>query len=279
MLFPVRLGKPLPDLPSGVEAIRGSASSFLEEIRERLVLAFGADSRWWLKLPRGESPGARTDVELALVGFESLSTLVGRSPVGTTLEEKLWTGYLSGELAGAEVLRRIQRFGEVPLRDLARSIDTTGPGDPIVVFNPLPWWRVAPVRIPKESVHIVDSRGEPVPMQSTFEDQLTFLATVPSFGYRVYFKVPPEEGRPSPGTGLTRSGFELANRLVRVGIDLETGHVASLRWRERDLLKGSRIQRGNCRPLARVRLPGIGGGNSCLHRIEARYIRVKPGDR
>ena len=76
-------------------------------------------------------------------------------------------------------IAELQRILRDSLQSLAESIDTSGPGAPIVIFNPLPWTRVGPVEIPWEEVTIVGPRGTSgVTTQRTAEGKLTFLALV-----------------------------------------------------------------------------------------------------
>ncbi|MFQ5653352.1 MAG: alpha-mannosidase [Planctomycetota bacterium] len=123
------------------------------------------------------------------------------------------------------------------LAALARTIDTRGPGDAIVVFNPLSWERRAPVELPSEEAAITGPDGERVPVQRTRAGRLLFVAEAPPLGYSVYRKLPLDEGADAeaPASALQVDGWSLSNEHLRAEIDPETGHLKSVRLLEGDV--------------------------------------------
>ncbi|MFQ5423450.1 MAG: alpha-mannosidase [Phycisphaerae bacterium] len=114
------------------------------------------------------------------------------------------------------------------LETLARSIDTSGPGRPIVVFNPLAWDRIAPVMLPETDAIVLDADRHPVPSQRTDDGRLVFMADVPSLGYAVYHLVPRSE-RPEAAPALRIQDWTFANDRLEFSLNPETGHLTSVR--------------------------------------------------
>lgn len=110
----------------------------------------------------------------------------------------------------AEDYALINRIGEevrsAAVRRLVQAVDTRGPGEPVVVFNSLPWERTDVVRLPGGAgLTVVDEAGVPVPQQYVTGEggtELWFLATVPPMGYRTYWLQPADE----TGSRLTDGG-------------------------------------------------------------------------
>jgi alpha-mannosidase len=126
------------------------------------------------------------------------------------------------------------------LETLCARIDTTGPGQPVVVFNPLSWVRSdvteAAVQFPGRvaEIEVRDSSGQVVPSSVTARDDSThtvrvrFLArSLPALGYKVFHVVP--SGHPQgANTTLQVNGTTLENEFLRVVIDPKTGCVTRL---------------------------------------------------
>jgi alpha-mannosidase len=145
------------------------------------------------------------------------------------------------------------------LQQIADSVDTSGDGVPVVVFNTLGFARSDPVEAGFAfaagagfEVEVRDSSGTPVPSDlvavtraadgSILRGRALFIARgVPSFGYEVYRIIPLPAGSPPGGAAKSDisssiplnlrdnldEGF-IANGGVRVGFDLWKGVVTSL---------------------------------------------------
>lgn len=95
---------------------------------------------------------------------------------------------------------------------LAQAIDTSGPGEAVVVFNGLSWFRGGIVELPAPAagtVHVADAAGRAVPQQTIgrgADRRLLFVAEdVPACGHAVYRLLP---GRPAPSPRPSRSEGE-----------------------------------------------------------------------
>ncbi len=117
------------------------------------------------------------------------------------------------------------------LLKLAKNIDTSGKGTPIVVFNPLSWERsdivrvLIPADLRDKTIKVTDSRGRTVPT-SIHGDQVVFLAkAVPSLGYQV-FRV--REGQTQDPQTVFATSNTLENQFYRVRIDPASGTLTSI---------------------------------------------------
>jgi len=125
------------------------------------------------------------------------------------------------------------------LGELEANIQTTGPGVPVVVFNPLSWQReeIAEVAVqlpsPAKAVAAFDATGKQVPSQlieidkATNRVRLLLYARVPSLGYATYF-VRGVAQQTSTAAAVKASADSLENEYVRVKIDPSTGCMTSL---------------------------------------------------
>lgn len=125
------------------------------------------------------------------------------------------------------------------LKYLAGQIDTSGPGEAVVVFNDLSWARTDVARVeaslPKGGCHVVDGAGTIVPSQQAGPGELLILAEgVPPLGYSVYHIVPGEAPAPK-AIKATPTGME--NDFIRVAFD-KKGRIARLydKVEDRDVL-------------------------------------------
>lgn len=112
---------------------------------------------------------------------------------------------------------------------LVRKIDTSGRGEPLIVFNTLNWARSEVVSAeiePGEKVEVCDGEGRSVPSQIE-DDRIYFKAEVPSFGYRVYFLVPYKEEK-TYDTDLVGDARTLENSFYKIEIDQANGYIKSL---------------------------------------------------
>jgi alpha-mannosidase len=125
------------------------------------------------------------------------------------------------------------------------TINTDGPGTPVVVYNPLGWTRTAEVtvkvQLPGPAAHgvrIVDASGQEAGAQLVSVDSQTgaitarfFARDVPALGYKVYriSAGPPPSGSQLPiGIHDTASDVTFENRELRVSVDKQTGCITSL---------------------------------------------------
>ena len=110
---------------------------------------------------------------------------------------------------------------------LAEQIDTTGEGEPLLVFNTLPWERkdVTCVFVENKSAcTVLAPDGTEVPSQIE-GDFVHFAASVPSMGYAVYRLM---ERKPTPVKNeLKVSKDLLENRFFRIALD-SNGLITSI---------------------------------------------------
>ncbi|MCC6143037.1 MAG: alpha-mannosidase [Candidatus Hydrogenedentes bacterium] len=123
---------------------------------------------------------------------------------------------------------------------IARDIDTLSEGNCIVVFNPLTWPVVQPVRtswlIERElapDIHLVDDEGVLVPHDRVVGErpggrQYTFLAEVPAMGYRCYFARSGKQ-RHKLLRSLKAEAHCLENDWWSIELDRAGGHIIALR--------------------------------------------------
>ncbi len=129
---------------------------------------------------------------------------------------------------------------EDSLRHLAASVDTRGPGTPVVVFNPLSWERtdLAEVEVqfagPVAKIEVSDPEGHVMPSAEVSRQGATntvrvrFLARgIPSLGYKVFHVVATESPR-AAASSLRVSGLRLENEFLSLDVDSTTGCVTSL---------------------------------------------------
>lgn len=120
---------------------------------------------------------------------------------------------------------------------VGHGLDTAVGGEPIVVYNPLPWARSGRVEVPLDGEAArwshpcaVGPDGEPVPSQlargSDGRPRLLFLAHVPAVGLAVYELL---DGGPRRGVAPVEGPErELASGRLRIRVN-ERGDLASLR--------------------------------------------------
>ena len=126
----------------------------------------------------------------------------------------------------------------------AAHIDTTGPGSPIVVFNPQGWARTDVVDVDLgfadnglTAVKVVDGAGASLPIQVSSMTQygdkalrrvkLSFLARdVPACGYAT-FRVLPDVGQ-TQAQEAGAGGNAIENEFYKVTVDVKTGAITSV---------------------------------------------------
>ena len=200
----------------------------------------------------------RTTEELLLNAekFSSLASLYGRTYPSDELDQS-WkkllfddfhdifpgSGIAVNYLDARRNLEDVGRTGNGilhgSLKDLAAHIRTTGPGVPVVIFNPLSWARSevtdlnAQLPAPAKFVDVVDEAGKLVPSQLISQDKETnrvrvlVLANVPSLGYKTYFVRAATQAVPT--TARVKSSTDtLENEFLRIKVDPTTGCMVSL---------------------------------------------------
>ncbi len=114
---------------------------------------------------------------------------------------------------------------------LAKNIDTSGRGIPVLVFNPLSWKRsevvrtLVPADLRDKEIEVADSRGRAVPAKVD-GDQIVFLAKgVPSLGYQVFHL---REGQGTDAQTVFATSNSLENQFFRVRIDPASGTLVDI---------------------------------------------------
>ncbi len=129
------------------------------------------------------------------------------------------------------------------------KIDTTGPGAPVVVFNPLGWARtdVAEVNLgfgegKVEGIAITDPEGKPVPSQilesSRYWDgglrtaRVAFIAgRVPALGYCIYHvSAAGDRSQEAAPVKATTAEIQLENEFYQLSVESASGAILSLRY-------------------------------------------------
>lgn len=131
------------------------------------------------------------------------------------------------------------------LEKIAANVNTEGPGEPLLIFNPLSWTRDAVIETPlgglTEKAQVFseksekDDKGNPVLCQLTDKDgkpHLLFVARgLPALGYAVY-RVFPSGGADSkkapPASDLSFKDGSIENSFLRITYDPATGNLTSL---------------------------------------------------
>ena len=110
---------------------------------------------------------------------------------------------------------------------------------PIVVFNPHAWESFVPVELEigglREHAVLKDDQGNEIPFQtvqslatSKGRHRLSFLAQLPSLGYRVYKLYTEQEKSTVHQPGIQATDSTLENDSFKLTIDPETGWISSL---------------------------------------------------
>jgi alpha-mannosidase len=197
---------------------------------------------------------------LTLEKFSSVADRLGRLPYPyerlKASWEKLMLNQSHDAISGAtlppatddalrlydEILQSGKHDLEKALSAISSSIDTSGRGVPVILFNPLSWVRtdIAEVELafdqPVEAVEIADADGKATPAQIVSRQvrdgkhflTITFIGEgVPSLGYKVYHASAVRSLRPSPSP-LKATAREMENEFFKVAIDPATGCVSSI---------------------------------------------------
>ncbi len=156
--------------------------------------------------------------------------------------------YTQADQDYSEVQAVIRSVKDAALKHVLKSIDTSGEGIPLVVFNTLSWVRddVATVKVPNlpDKFCVVDTGGNPVPSQRTGKSEVNFEAkAIPPLGHTVYRVV--TGTRHADPTGLLKATpTSLENDFMRIRLD-KSGSLTQVydKIEEREVLP--RGARGN----------------------------------
>lgn len=190
--------------------------------------------------------------------FAALSFLTTKQPYSNIEFEGIWKKVLfddfhdvmPGSGVGNNYVEALRNLNEASLEsgkildtsldNLTSRIDTSGPGVPFVVFNPLSWERTEPVTLEVhtpasgQELEAVDAAGKPLLSQVISTDAGTertklevMVKGVPSLGYAVIHIVPVAHAA-SVNSDLKVEGTTIENQYLRMKIDPKTGCVISL---------------------------------------------------
>ena len=111
---------------------------------------------------------------------------------------------------------------------LAHSADTSGQGEALLVFNPLPFERSGLVELPCAGECVLDADGLVLPVQRTAEGKRLFLARVPALGHAVFHALA-GSAQVNLSQAAQREGWRFTSSRLALRLDPETGALASLR--------------------------------------------------
>jgi len=201
----------------------------IREGEEWVLDAEKYSSLWWLY--GGTYPAGRLTEAWKKVLFNEFHDLAAGSGIGVL--------YKDAQRDFDQVRWSTDEASTQALSALEARIDTRGPGQPIVVWNPLGWDRggvlTMAVQMPETvagGISVLDSAGKPVAVQVLSQDQpthtyslLVAAPSVPSMGYTVLHAV---DGRHEFATDLRAGGLTLENAHLRVTVDPQSGCITSL---------------------------------------------------
>lgn len=125
------------------------------------------------------------------------------------------------------------------VQSIARDVDTSAEGNPVLAINPLPWPVWAPVTLPPairtnltEPVHLVNEQGEVMPTQLIRGERIghtrhAFVAHLPALGYRV-FHARSGAKKSKHTLPLEWGGNFIENHWWRIEFCEKTGEIARL---------------------------------------------------
>jgi alpha-mannosidase len=137
------------------------------------------------------------------------------------------------------------------MQTITGHVDTRGPGDALIIFNPLPWSVNVPVEVERGSASITDAEGRRVPAQNVQPTTVVgqrrnvFVAQLPALGYKVFRQDPERETADNPlfkhaestpdksaqagvGEELRVTPTTLENAFWRIEFDPATGQMLHL---------------------------------------------------
>jgi alpha-mannosidase len=140
--------------------------------------------------------------------------------------------YRDADRDHAEVRRIAGHDLQSALGQIEARVKTSGPGVPVIVFNPLAWERTSPVEFEASfpsavnDVEVHDDTGRVIPAQLLQRNRelrrvkVLFMAEgLPALGYRVFHLVPTTRARATAAD----TGPQIENEFLRVRIDPKSG--------------------------------------------------------
>jgi alpha-mannosidase len=244
----------------------GTAAGFFDELQKRLA---GLNVPVWrdelyFEYHRGvqttqaeTKKRIRRSEELLLNAerFSSLATLFQGAYPQTTLDQA-WKRLLFDQfhdiMPGSGIARNYEdarlnledvgRMGGEALHGALDSIaaraDTSGPGVPVVVFNPMAWPRRETIEVeaqlpaPTAEVAVTDAAGNPVASQVLARDGATnrvrvlIEADAPALGYKTFYVG--GGASVARGEAVQATADTLENEFLRVRVDRGSGCIVSL---------------------------------------------------
>ncbi|HEY2461440.1 MAG TPA: glycoside hydrolase family 38 C-terminal domain-containing protein [Candidatus Acidoferrum sp.] len=214
----------------GVFTSQANHKQNMRQSEEQMLNAEKISSLAWLD---GASyPADRLTEAWKKVLFNQFHDLAAGSGIGVIYKDAQRDYDVVGWIARDASLHAFHR--------IASEINTkSGPGVPVIVWNPLAWERTdvveATVQMPDaapDGVSVLDAKGHTLPAQILSTDAATHTynllieaKNVPSLGYEILHVVP---GKRDLKTNLKASGLTLENEFLRVTVDEKTGCTTSL---------------------------------------------------
>lgn len=178
-------------------------------------------------------PTADLEESWKLVLFNQFHDILAGTSIRPACEDALTQYELAEALAARAIRKSMSR--------VSASVDTSGPGRPVVVYNTLSWQRSevveAEITWPNqdECVHVVDETGTQVPSQIVQSNisgrgatiRIAFEADVPPCGYRTY-RVLAGPGTPQQ-TPFSAGPTFVQSPLYRLEFDADSGYLTRLR--------------------------------------------------
>jgi len=128
----------------------------------------------------GKYPAVQIEAAWKLALFNQFHDILPGSSIGPV--------YKDADETYARVFETTRKVTDDALAFVAKKIDTTGPGQAVLVFNPAAWERTDVVEIdaPGRGVKVTDSEGVALPSQGAYgAKKLAVLVTVPACGWQV----------------------------------------------------------------------------------------------
>ncbi|HEY3342347.1 MAG TPA: glycoside hydrolase family 38 C-terminal domain-containing protein, partial [Anaerolineae bacterium] len=134
------------------------------------------------------------------------------------------------------------------LQTISSQVDTRGPGDALVIFNPLPWAVTVPIEVERGAASLTDSSGNPIagqsiqPMTVVGQRRSVFVTELPALGYRVLRQDADRAATDNPifkaledapahtavDNALVVTSTSLENRYWRIEFDSASGQMTRL---------------------------------------------------
>lgn len=194
----------------------------------------GPDRRGALALRQA---ARRAEVELesasragALAQMDGLSFLRSRfDPLRAAQRAAL----ARSDAAAGELLEEIAAHARGITREalgvLARTARTRGEGEPVVVFNLLPFERTGVIELDGALSALVDPDGKPVPVQRAADGARVAWVHVPGLGHAVFHARANANAGADAEPAARREDWSFTSSRLALRLDPATGEIASLR--------------------------------------------------